>query len=52
MVLQGVALGAYTQQAVVTVVSAMEYVLAGLAVNLVAFLVAGYYFFRKAEVKG
>ena len=52
MVLQGVALGALTQQVAVTVISAMEYVLAGLAVNLVAFLVAGYYFFRKAEVKG
>ena len=52
MVLQGVALGAYTQQTVVTVVSAMEYVLTGLAVNLVAFLAAGYYFFRRAEVKG
>jgi ABC-type transport system involved in multi-copper enzyme maturation permease subunit len=52
MVLQGVALGDYTQQTAVTVISAMEYVLAGLAVNLLAFLVAGYYFFRKAEVKG
>jgi ABC-2 type transport system permease protein len=52
MVLQGVALGDYTQQTMVTVVSAMEYVLAGLTVNLVAFLVAGYYFFRGAEVKG
>lgn len=52
MVLQGIALGAYTQQVVVTVVSAMEYVLAGLLVNLAAFLVVGYYFFRRAEVKG
>jgi ABC-type transport system involved in multi-copper enzyme maturation permease subunit len=52
MVLQGVALGAYTQQAAVTVVSALEYVLSGLLVNLVAFLFAGYYFFRRAEVKG
>lgn len=52
MVLQGVALGAYTQQVTVTVVSAMDYVLAGLSVNLTAFLVAGYYFFRRAEVKG
>lgn len=52
MVIQGIALGAYTQQVVVTVVSAMEYVLTGLAVNLAAFLVAGYYFFRSAEVRG
>ena len=52
MVLQGVALGNYTQQTVVTVVSAMEYVLAGLAVNIIAFLVAGFYFFTRAEVKG
>lgn len=52
MVLQGVALGNYTQQATVTVVSALEYVFSGLLVNLVAFLVTGYYFFRRAEVKG
>lgn len=52
MVIQGIALGAYTQQVVVTVVSAMEYALTGLMVNLTAFLVAGYYIFRRAEVKG
>ena len=52
MVLQGVALGDYTQQTTVMVISAMDYVLAGLVVNIIAFLVAGYYFFRRAEVKG
>ena len=52
MVLQGVALGDFTQPVSVTVISAMEYVLAGLSINIIAFLVAGYYFFRRAEVKG
>lgn len=52
MVLQGVALGDYTQPVSVTVFSAMEYVLTGLSINLIAFLIAGYYFFRRAEVKG
>jgi ABC-type transport system involved in multi-copper enzyme maturation permease subunit len=52
MVLQGVALGDYTQPVSVTVASAMEYVLTGLSINLIAFLSAGYYFFRRAEVKG
>ena len=52
MLLQGIALGDYTQPVTVTVISAMDYVIAGLAVNLAAFLVAGYYFFRRAEVKG
>jgi len=52
MILQGIALGDYTQPVTVTVFSAMEYVLTGLAVSLVAPLVAGYYFFRRAEVKG
>jgi ABC-type transport system involved in multi-copper enzyme maturation permease subunit len=53
MVLQGYALGAgSTLPVAVTVVSALHYVLAGLAVEVVVPLVAGYYFFRRAEVKG
>jgi ABC-type transport system involved in multi-copper enzyme maturation permease subunit len=52
MVLQGALMGAWTPQVTVTVTSAIEYVVAGLAMNLVAAFVAGYYFFRKAEVKG
>ena len=52
MVLQGYGIGVgYTQPVVVTVASALQYVLAGLAVTIVAPLVAGYYFFSKAEVK-
>jgi len=52
MVLQGIALGDSTQPVTVTVISAVEYVLTGFAISLVAPLAAGYYFFRKAEVKG
>ena len=52
MLLQGIAVGDYTQPVTVTVFSALEYVLTGLVINLVAPLVAGYYFFRRAEVKG
>jgi ABC-type transport system involved in multi-copper enzyme maturation permease subunit len=52
MVLQGAFLTAPTQQVVVTVVSAMEYAVAGLLANIVAALAVGYYFFREAEVKG
>jgi ABC-type transport system involved in multi-copper enzyme maturation permease subunit len=36
----------------VTLASAMPYALAGLAINLVVPLVAGYYLFRRAEVRG
>jgi ABC-type transport system involved in multi-copper enzyme maturation permease subunit len=52
MLLQGIALGHYTQPVSVSVISAMEYALTGLSANLTAFLVAGYYFFRRAEAKG
>ena len=53
MVLQGYAFGVgSTPPVAVTVVSALQYVVAGLVVNVVACLVAGYYFFRRAEVKG
>lgn len=51
MVLQGTLMGAWTPPVSVTVVSAIEYVVIGLAMNLVAALAAGYYFFKKAEVK-
>jgi ABC-type transport system involved in multi-copper enzyme maturation permease subunit len=54
MVLQGgYALGlGYAPPVAVTVVSALQYALAGLAANVVVPLVAGYYLFRRAEVKG
>jgi ABC-type transport system involved in multi-copper enzyme maturation permease subunit len=52
MVLQGYALGGgYTTQAVASVISAVEYAVVGLLANLLAALAAGYYFFRRAEVK-
>jgi len=52
MVLQGYALGAGTTSPVaVMVISALEYAVVGLLANLLAALAAGYYFFRKAEVK-
>jgi ABC-type transport system involved in multi-copper enzyme maturation permease subunit len=51
MVLQGNMLQALTLPTTVTVISALEYVVAGLLVNLLAAFVAGYYFFRRAEVK-
>jgi hypothetical protein len=53
IVLQGYALGGgYTTQAVVSVISAVEYAVVGLLANLLTALAAGYYFFRRAEVKG
>ena len=52
LVLQGAILGNWTPQVTVTVMSAIEYVMAGLVVNVAAAFVAGFYFFRKAEVKG
>ena len=52
MVLQGGFIGSPTVPVVVTVISAMQYVVAGLAINLVVPLVAGYYLFRRAEVRG
>jgi ABC-type transport system involved in multi-copper enzyme maturation permease subunit len=53
MVLQGYAmLAGSTPPVVVTVASALQYVLAGLAINVLAPLAAGYYIFRRAEVKG
>jgi len=52
MVLQGYVIGAgSTVPVVVTVVSALQYVLAGLSVSVVGPLVAGYYLFRRAEVR-
>jgi len=52
MVLQGSMLLAPTVPVVVTVISALQYVVVGLAVTIVVPLVAGYYLFRRAEVKG
>ena len=52
MVLQGALIGNWTPQVEFTVVSAVEWVVAGLVLNLTATLMAGFYFFRKAEVKG
>jgi ABC-type transport system involved in multi-copper enzyme maturation permease subunit len=53
MVLQGYGMGVgYTLPVVVTVSSALQFALAGLVVTIVAPLVAGYYFFRRAEIKG
>ena len=52
MALDGYALGAgYTMQAVVSVVSALEYAVVGLLANLLVAFAAGYYFFRRAEVR-
>ena len=51
MVIQGYLMSAPTQPVVVTVISALEYVLSGLAIIVVSSLAAGYYFFRGAEVK-
>jgi len=52
MVLQGYSIIAGpTTPVTVTVVSALEYVVAGLLTNLVVAFAAGYYFFRMAEVK-
>ena len=53
MVVQGYIVGAGPiLPETVTVVSALQYALAGLAVTVAVPLVAGYYFFRRAEVKG
>jgi ABC-type transport system involved in multi-copper enzyme maturation permease subunit len=53
MVLQGYSiLAGPTSPVVVTVASAFQYVIAGLVVTVVVPLVTGYYFFRRAEVKG
>jgi hypothetical protein len=53
MVVQGYMLGAGpTLPVTVAVVSALQYALAGLAVTVAVPLVAGYYLFRRAEVKG
>lgn len=51
MVLQGGLLGAATQPIVVTVISALEYAVSGLVMIVVSALIAGYYIFRRAEVK-
>ncbi len=41
-----------SQPNIVTLVSALQYALAGLTINLVAPLVAGYFLFRRAEARG
>jgi len=51
MVIQGYLMSAPTQPVVVTVISALEYVLSGFAIIVVSSLAAGFYFFRRAEVK-
>ncbi len=51
IVLQGALMGNWTPQVTVTVISAIEYVVAGLMVNLAATFFAGYYFFSRREVK-
>ena len=51
MVLQGNMLQAYTVPVTVTVVVALEYAMVGLLANVLIAFVAGYYFFRRAEVK-
>ena len=51
MVLQGYLMTAPTQPVVVTVISALEYALSGLAIIVVSAFSTGYYFFRRAEVK-
>ena len=52
MVLQGGFLGNYTPPVAITVVSGVEYAVAGLSANVVVALLAGYYFFKNAEVRG
>ena len=52
MVLQGRFNGAPTQPVVVTVTSALEYSLLGLVMIVVSALIAGYFIFRRSEVKG
>jgi ABC-type transport system involved in multi-copper enzyme maturation permease subunit len=52
MVLQGALMGSWTPQVEFTVVSAVEWVVAGLVANLAVTLMAGFFFFSKAEVKG
>jgi len=52
MVLQGGILGALSVPVTVTVISALGYAVAGLLANLLAAFATGYYFFRRAEVKG
>jgi len=53
MVLDGCALGGGCASSIaVGVVSAVEYAVVGLLANLLAAFAAGYYFFRRAEVKG
>ncbi len=53
MVLQGhVLFAGFTPPLAVSVVSAMEYAVAGFLANVVVALSAGYYFFSRREVKG
>ena len=53
MVLQGYSIVAGpTVPVIVSVISALQYALAGLAINVITPLAAGYYLFRRAEVKG
>jgi len=53
MVVQGYVLGAGPPlPALVSVITALQYALAGLVVTIAVPLVAGYYRFRRAEVKG
>lgn len=52
MVLQGGMLGSYTVPVVVSVITALEYAVVGVLANVLAAFLAGYYFFRRAEVKG
>lgn len=52
MVLKGAFMGTYTPAVSVTAISALEYALAGLALNATIPIIAGYYIFRRKEVKG
>lgn len=52
MVILGALMNHWTPPVSVTISSALEYVAVGFAANLLAALGAGYYFFRRAEVKG
>jgi len=52
MVLQGAIMGNWTPQVTVTVISAVEYVVAGLVMNVAGMFTAGFYFFRRAEIRG
>jgi len=52
MVLQGGMMQARSIPVAVGVVSGLEYSVVGLLANLLAAFGAGYYFFRRAEVKG